>query len=625
MSSQDAGLEALLEVLHERRGFDFTGYKRPTLQRRILKRMGEVGVEDFASYQDVLEVDPREYTALFNTILINVTGFFRDPEAWDHVRDDVLARLLEDRDPESPLRIWCAGCSSGEEPYTLVMLLCEALGEEELRRRVKIYATDVDEDALQTARRAVYSEERIAAVPDAMRERYFAPVTGGFAFRPDLRRCVIFGRNDLVQDAPISRVDLLVSRNVLMYFTAEAQARILERFNFALRPAGFLFLGRSEMLITHTDLFSPHDIKWRVFRPADAPRVRERAVSGTPGPMFRAVAGGARIDLRADAAALSPVPQVVVDRTGFVVDVNSAARRTLGLVAADVGRLFQDLEISYRLGDLRSALDRAYVDGTAVEVRGVQRAGAGDQRTFDVLVTPVPGEGERALGAAITFADVTALVRLREDYGTARRELETAYEELQSTVEELETTNEELQSTNEELETTNEELQATNEELETMNEELRSTNDELETMNDEQGVRGRELDTLNVLLESILASLEVAVAVADRDGQVEVWNEAARELWGLREDETVGRALLSLDMGLPVEVLAGPLRRATAEDGVAGDAVVDAVDRRGRAFSCALRVLPLRSAAQGLRGAIVLMADERVSGRLPFSGGALAD
>jgi two-component system CheB/CheR fusion protein len=365
------------------------------------------------------------------------------------------------------------------------------------------------------------------------------------------------------------------------------------------------------MLITHTDLFSPHDIKWRVFRPADAPRVRERAVSGTPGPMVRAVAGGARIDLRADAAALSPVPQVVVDRTGFVVDVNSAARRTLGLVAADVGRLFPDLEISYRLGDLRSALDRAYVDGTAVEVRGVQRAGAGDQRTFDVLVTPVPGEGERALGAAITFADVTALVRLREDYGTARRELETAYEELQSTVEELETTNEELQSTNEELETTNEELQATNEEL--------------ETMNDEQGVRGRELDTLNVLLESILASLEVAVAVVDRDGQVEVWNEAARELWGLREDETVGRALHTLDMGLPVEVLAGPLRRATAEDGVAGDAVVDAVDRRGRAFSCALRVLPLRSAAQGLRGAIVLMADERVSGRLPFSGGALAD
>jgi two-component system CheB/CheR fusion protein len=618
-AGRDEGLEALLAFLHEHRGFDFTGYKRPTLQRRIQKRMAEVGAPDYTAYQDVLEVDPREFTQLFNTILINVTSFFRDPDAWAHLREHVIPGLAASVPDGRPLRVWCAGCASGEEAYTVVMALAETLGEDAFRRRVKVYATDIDDEALHAARQATYRDDQLGAVPEELRERYFERGPGGWTFRPDLRRHVIFGRNDLVQDAPISRVDLLVSRNVLMYFTAETQARILERFNFALAPDGVLFLGKSEMLITHADLFVSDDLKRRVFRKVPREGLRDRLVQGP----LSAGSGAPplRPDLRTDAAALSPVPQVVVDRTGFVVDINAGARDAFGLLPTDVGRLFQDLEISYRIGDVRSAIERAYDGGAPVELRAVPWPPVTQERTFDILVTPVPGDRGAPVGAAITFTDVTAVVRLREDYDRARRELETAYEELQSTVEELETTNEELQSTNEELETTNEELQSTNEELETMNEELHSTNDELETMNEEQNARARELDTVNVFLEGILRSLGVGIVVVDRDGQVDIWNAWSEELWGLRPEEVAGRPFVSLDFGLPVERIAEPLRRAVAdEEGAEANTVVEAVDRRGRAFTCVVRTLPLRTAGHGLRGAIILMAEQQGAGDLPFVG-----
>src|SRR5437763_1908699 len=216
----DESLDALLEFLLESRGFDFTGYKRTTLGRRIGKRMAAVEAENYADYQEFLEVNPQEFAELFDTILINVTDFYRDPPAWEYLAQEIVPQVLQRADADS-IRIWSAGCASGEEAYTLVMVFAEALGEEEFKRRVKVYATDVDDDALQTARHATYPEQALDPVPAGLREKYFEPNSTGFQFRPDLRRSVIYGRNDLVQDAPISRIDLLVSRNVLMYFTAD--------------------------------------------------------------------------------------------------------------------------------------------------------------------------------------------------------------------------------------------------------------------------------------------------------------------------------------------------------------------------------------------------------------------
>src|SRR5215211_2292296 len=247
----DPGLEALLEFLKRARGFDFTGYKRASLERRFRRRMDTVGCAGYGDYLDYLEVQPEEFEALFNTLLINVTGFLRDPAAWHVLRDEVLPELLERRDGDQPLRVWSAGCASGEEAYSIAMLLAEQLGPEVYRDRVKIYGTDIDEEALANARSAVYTAKQLDDVPQAMRERYFERADTRFAFRSDLRRTVIFGRNNLLQDAPISRLDLLLCRNTLMYFTAETQARVLRHLHFALGERGTLMLGKSALMLSY--------------------------------------------------------------------------------------------------------------------------------------------------------------------------------------------------------------------------------------------------------------------------------------------------------------------------------------------------------------------------------------
>jgi two-component system CheB/CheR fusion protein len=208
--SQSTELEALLEYLKRTRGFDFTGYKRASLERRVLKRMQAVGIASIADYVDFLEVHPEEFAGLFNTVLINVTSFFRDPSTWEFFAQNVVPDIAARRTPPAPIRIWSAGCASGEEAYTLAMLFAEQLGIDAFTESVKIYATDVDEDALARGRQGGYTKDAVEIVPSELRERYFEAADGKFTFRKDLRRQVIFGRHDLIQDAPISRVDLLV-------------------------------------------------------------------------------------------------------------------------------------------------------------------------------------------------------------------------------------------------------------------------------------------------------------------------------------------------------------------------------------------------------------------------------
>jgi two-component system, chemotaxis family, CheB/CheR fusion protein len=262
----DHDFDELLLMLKETRGFDFTGYKRSTLQRRISRRMDARGLQSVGEYRDYLELEPDEFGRLFDSVLINVTGFFRDPPAWEALRDEILPQLLATKGTARPIRIWSAGCATGEEAYTLAILFAEALGPEAFRHRAKIYATDLDEDALQQARAGTYTERQVAEVPDELREKYFEPAGTRYSFRRDLRRQVIFGRNDLTRDAPISRVDLLVARNTLMYFTAEAQANVIRKFHFALTSQGYLFLGKAEMLLNHGDRFEPVDLRKRLFR-----------------------------------------------------------------------------------------------------------------------------------------------------------------------------------------------------------------------------------------------------------------------------------------------------------------------------------------------------------------------
>ncbi|HEX7107000.1 MAG TPA: CheR family methyltransferase [Acidothermaceae bacterium] len=613
MADSNPPFERLLTFLKENRGFDFTGYKRTSLMRRVDRQMQIVAVSTYEEYQDFLEVHPEEFTALFNTILINVTGFFRDPDAWTYLTEEFLPKLLRDK-PREALRLWSAGCASGEEAYSLAITLAELMGPADFRNRVKIYATDVDEDALAYARQATYTDRQLTGLDPAQIEKYFEPVGGKRAFRKDLRRAVIFGRNDLVQDAPISRTDLLVCRNTLMYFNAEQQSRILQRLHFALNPAGVLFLGKAEMLLSHTQLFEPVDLKRRFFRKTSAEQPRDRALFGAAG---RNSSGG---DIQCEVALLaqeavvnSPIAHVVVEDDGTLALVNQRAESVFNVTQRDIGRPFQDLELSYRPLELRSYIAQASTDRHSVWVRDVELARPGGEVLyFDVQVVPLQSGAGADLGVSIFFTDVTRYRQLQDELEYANRQLETAYEELQSTNEELETTNEELQSTVEELETTNEELQSTNEELETMNEELQSMNDELQSSNDELRERTTEVSELNRFMESILSSLRAAVAVTDRDLKLLVWNERAADLWGLRREEVVGQHLLNLDIGLPVERLRPIVRRVLSDGAVPPDEDVhiDAINRRGRPVTVRVTASPLRGGDGEINGVILVLDPE---------------
>ena len=604
MTEHDPRLEELLTYLKEARGFDFTGYKRSTLMRRVQRRMHDVGDSSYVDYRDRLELHPEEFTALFNTILINVTSFFRDPDAWEHLRSNVVPELLAQR-ATGPLRMWSAGCASGQEAYSLAIVLAEAMGPDGFRERVKIYATDVDEEALAEARQASYTQREMSGVPPELAEKYFEPTGPRWTFRKDLRRTVIFGRNDLVQDAPISHVDLLLCRNALMYFNAETQARILQRLHFALNEAGTLFLGKAEMLLSHGTLFTAVDLRRRFFRKVPVRLTDRMPLGGAPSlDGAPPVAPEARV-LR-EALLAGPSAQLVIDGSSRLAVTNRRAEVLFGLSQRDVGRPFHDLEVSFRPVDLRTAVQEAHTGRRAVSLRDVELHRGPEAFWFDVQVVPLLEPDGRVLGTTVLFTDVTRPRELRGELEYANRELETAYEELQSTNEELETTNEELQSTVEELETTNEELQSTNEELETMNEELQSMNDELQSTNEELRERTREVGELNAFMASVFAGLRAGVVVVDSELLVQVWNDQAEELWGVRHDEAAGRHLLSLDIGLPLDEVRRLVRPLLAGDQQEVSGVIPAVNRRGRPVVVRVTASPLRY-GEAVNGVILVM------------------
>jgi two-component system, chemotaxis family, CheB/CheR fusion protein len=466
VQAEEHELDLLLEYLTRTRGFSFGSYKRPSLARRFRRRMQEIGITEFADYRDYLEVHPDEYPRLFDTLLINVTAFLRDPVAWATLRDRVLPALLAGKEPGSTVRAWCAGCATGQDAYSLAMVLCEVMGTDEVARRVKIYGTDIDDAALTVARQGVYTSRDLESVPRDMVERYFERVNSSHVFRKDLRRCVIFGRHDLNADAPISKLDIVVCRNTLMYFNAEAQSHILDRFHFGLTDSGVLMLGKAETLLTHVDTFTAVDLKNRIFIKTPAPRATGGPPVEAPAPPSppaepRPILGTAFDN--------GPVPQFVVDSEGRLAFANDRARALLGLRAGDLGRPVRELELSYRPVELRPLIEQVRTERLPVDLNDVTWAAphlGGSPLRLRVQVVPLLDFAGNHLGVAVSASDVTAYHLLEEELQKSNRELETAYEELQSTNEELETTNEELQSTIEELETTNEELQSTNEELE---------------------------------------------------------------------------------------------------------------------------------------------------------------
>ena len=602
--------ERLLVYLRDHRGFDFTGYKRSSLQRRIGKRMQEVGIEGYETYLDELEVSPEEFGQLFDSVLINVSTFFRDPPVWAHVGEMLIPQILEHKKSDEPVRVWSAGCATGEEAYTIAILLAEALGSERFRDRVKVFATDADEDALERARQATYPRSQVKDVPEHLLKRYFEGSGDRLSVTKELRRSVIFGRNDLVRDAPISRIDLLACRNTLIYFNSETQRNVMARLYIALGERGFLVLGKSELILTHSDGFTPEHLAQRIFRKVPGVRVAgaPAGINAARGLAAQDGEGPGSTEPAVDALRVSPVAQLVLDGEGTVVFGNAQLRSLFGVNESDIGRPLKDLELSYRPVELRSLIEQATSQRKPVRSDVVVwRTNDGEERELEVQIAALHNDGGDLTGTSIAFLDVTQHAQFAAELETSKHELEAAYEDLRSTVEELETTNEELQSTNEELETTNEELQSSNEELETMNEELQSSNEELETMNEELRLRTIELNNVNVLVDSMLESLGMAVVVLDRELRVTIWNEHAKGLWGLDANDVREHHFLNLDIGLPVQKLHDALRASVAGKSNPGEQRLKARDRTGRDIVCRVLCSPLQTARGEVSGVIMLM------------------
>jgi len=611
----ERGLRALLDKLSGTHHFDFREYKEPTLVRRIRSRMSQVHVGSFETYGHFLDQHPEEYVALFNTILINVTEFFRDPEAWKIVADELIPRIVSGSGPSRSIRIWSAGCSSGEETYSVAMLLAEHLGKGMAEYLVKIYGTDLDEEALATARQAIYRLDQIKDVPHPLVEKYFTRDGQLYRVRRDLRRWCIFGAHNLTQAPPLSHIDMLVCRNVLIYFTSELQDRILSRFHYAVREDGYLFLGRSESLLARSRTFQPVQLKWRIFvrtpvshqgsaAPADGEAERgheptDAAVRALSSP------GSAQRALEAMPAAVT-----IIDTSDTVLSWNIAAEALFDVpVGAAVARKFRDLDVSYRVEGLRARIEEVKARHAAVRMdNAIFTRRNGETVHADISILPL-FDARRLVGVLVFAAEATEHARLKEQMIRVAEQHATAIEELQSTNEELETTNEELQSTNEELETTNEELQSTNEELETTVEELQAANSELGTLNAELEGRTGELNRLDAFHRSLLDSLEAAIIVLDREGVVTAWNQTAERTWGLRSEHAVGRPFFALPIG-QVSQQARAVFDAVVTTGEPADLPdVTSGPPGGTGHGVALRLQPLRVRTGEIVGAIAVLAE----------------
>ena len=396
-----------------------------------------------------------------------------------------------------------------------------------------------------------------------------------------------------------------------MYFNSETQARIVARFHFALNEVGYLFLGKAETMLTQSHLFTTPNIKMRVFQKIPRPNLRNRILEMTQPPNNGEVNHYIGLmQVRETVFEEDPIAQLVLDADNTLLMVNKRAREILSLSSQDLGKPFQDLEISYRPVELRSPIQRVSNDQVPLIIRAVAWPdGPGKTKYYDLRIQPLKGDGNTFLGVRISFFDVSDHKELEHKLTVSNQELETALEEVQSTNEELETTNEELQSTIEEIETTNEELQSTNEELETMNEELQSTNQELQAINDELAERTMELNRVNNFLESILKSIPLGLSVLDRNLSILVWNHMMEDLWGLRGDEVVKTNFFTLDSGLPVEQIQRPVL-STLHDAEVREVLVDARDRRGKDIQCRIVINPFYDKDDVVDGVVIMMETE---------------
>lgn len=546
----DEDLDAIFAAVKAGSGHDFSSYKRSTVMRRIERRMTVHESGGLRKYLAFLEQSPQEAQALAQEILIGVTRFFRDSDAFDVIQNQIIPRLFADRDPEDPVRIWHACCATGEEAYSVAMLVREHLERERLNTRVQIFATDIDEAAIAQARAGFYADDLRPDVNDERINTFFTRTQGRWQVVKELREMILFATHSVIKDPPFSRLDLLVCRNFLIYLTPDMQKRLMSLFHLVLKPGGFLFLGASETTGPNSELFTPVDTKWKIYQRLDNGR-REDTLFPFTAPVRKPVKAATRGHLveteePAPAAAADRLlveryspPSVVVNEKYEVLHISS---RTGSYLEIPLGAPTMDLLKMAReelRPALRAAIYKSFEENKQVIFRGVRLADEVTEAAVSVIVEPLtlhPSYGKLAL---VVLQPATSAAVVRESSGEAslpedefsrkalirhlEEQLRITHEQLLFTTEQLETSNEgfmaaneELMSINEEFQSANEELQSTNEELEASKEELQALNQELVTVNAELQGKVEELNLVNDDMENLLASSEIAVIFFDR-------------------------------------------------------------------------------------------------------------
>jgi two-component system, chemotaxis family, CheB/CheR fusion protein len=639
-------LEILLAILREHTRHDFSAYKTPTIRRRIERRMNVHQLASIPAYVSLLQNNPAELDLLFKELLIGVTSFFRDPEAFAAL-DQLLPALLADKTKDSVIRGWIAGCSTGEEAYSLAILIREHLDRSTLDASVQLFATDLDIHAIEQARSGIYPESIAADVGAARLARFFSKEDGYYRIHKQIREMLIFAPQNLIEDPPFTKLDLISCRNLLIYVDSELQQRLIRLFHYALRPGGVLFLGSSETLGQHAELFQVADKRWKLFmarsggerdRGLRIPAAIARSVVTRASPLAPAPRATeltlAQLAERALMTQLVP-PSVLVHERGEIVHVHG--RTGLFLEPAPGPQTQANVLGMAREGlqlDLATALRHAIVEGEAVR-RDVRVRSNGGFIRVDLhvkrLSQPEPLRGlyiiafERAEAVVEASTDQASPIQLTPERGAElERELLHAREVHQSVIEQLETTNEELKSTNEELQSTNEELQSANEELETSKEEMQSLNEELHTVNAELHGKIEELSVANDDMKNLLNGTSIATVFLDDQLNIKRFTEHAKKV--IR--------LIGSDVGRPVGDLVSHLRyEALLDDcnNVLRTLVFKEVEVQSNAGAWyLLRIVPYRTAENVIDGLVLTFDDitqvknlqretERVLGALTHS------
>ena len=621
----DALRLALCEILRTRLGHDFSQYKDKTFTRRVQRRMQVLGVATMPDYLARLEHDREETVLLFRDLLIGVTTFFRDADAFEALRRVIIPRLFENKGSRDRVRVWVPGCATGEEAYSLAILLREQMDTMTDPPEVQVFATDIDEPAIGTARSGRYPASLLDGLSPERRQRFFSRTENSFLVAREIRELCTFSAHSLIRDPPFSRMNLVSCRNLLIYMDADLQAGVIPSFHYSLLPGGMLLLGSAETVVRHEDLFAPLEKEHRIFQRRDVPSPPMRM---SPRPVPKASASSVnrqepppdgRTDwTRALATANSRVlerfasPFVVVTEDGSVVHYSSHVGAMLQPALGPPSRsVFEMARRGLRHG-LRAALQQAIETGRAAERVARVDLGNNELETVAMVAEPLPGQEPdrpylivfRSVAAPVEHTPSTMELSAQSFALEVERELRSSREQLQSLNEEHETALEELRSSNEELHSVNEELQSINEELETSKEEIQSINEELQTVNAQLSSKVDELDRANSDLLNLFESTRVATVFLDQHMVIRAFTPEVCSIYNLIPSDR-GRPLTDINSRLDYASLRDDVRQVLESL----EPLERRVSRPDGTGHYLLRIVPYRTPDSTVDGSLVTFVD----------------